>query len=490
VQEHALRTRPAVLAWVADRDLLLVVGLITLAAGLRFSTLDLQSFWHDEAVTVDRVLKPNFGDMLGTIGWSESTPPLYYVLAWGWSKLFGTGEVGLRSLSAVLGTATVPVAFAAGAELTTRRVGLAAAALVAVNPMLVWYSQEARAYALLILLTCLSFLFFARALAEPGARTLSCWAITSALALATHYFAVFLVAPEAVWLLLRAADRRRVAIAAAAVAAVGAALVPLAVHQSNKGRTDWIGHHDFVSRVVWVPKQFLTGPTGDRVAPLALAAAALAAAGAYLLLTRTDSRERRGAIVAGVCGGLVLVIPLLIALGGRDYVVPRNLLAALGPLAVCLAIGFGSQRAGRVGLAAAGALCTASIGLVLAVDLAPRLQRADWRGVARELGRPDGPRAIVAPHLGGDPFELYLPATGLMPRAGARVREVALVGWVPTATLARQGPAGFRLLTLRRVGTLRLARFVAPRPVAVRRTALVKARIGAAHDIALKQTPR
>ena len=49
--------------------------------------------------------------MLREVKASESNPPLYYVLAWGWAKAFGTGEVGLRSLSALFGAATVPVAY-------------------------------------------------------------------------------------------------------------------------------------------------------------------------------------------------------------------------------------------------------------------------------------------------------------------------------------------------------------------------------------------
>ena len=80
---------------------------------------------------------------------SESNPPLYYVLAWAWAKAFGTHEVGLRSLSTLFGTATVPLAYCIGAELAHRRAGLIAAALVAVSPMLIWYSQEARSYAVL-----------------------------------------------------------------------------------------------------------------------------------------------------------------------------------------------------------------------------------------------------------------------------------------------------------------------------------------------------
>ena len=64
-------------------------GLIVAAgAVLRFVTLDSQSLWYDEAVTA-QLLQMDFGAMLRAIPDSESTPPLYYVLAWLWTHVFG-----------------------------------------------------------------------------------------------------------------------------------------------------------------------------------------------------------------------------------------------------------------------------------------------------------------------------------------------------------------------------------------------------------------
>src|SRR5437763_15625786 len=123
-----------------------LVGITAGAASLRFSTLGVQSFWHDEAVTVGRILRPSLIDTLKTIPSSEATPPLYYVLAWAWTKVFGLGEVGVRWLSALFGTALVPVTYLTAVRVAPRRAALAAAALVACSPMLVWYSQEAPAY--------------------------------------------------------------------------------------------------------------------------------------------------------------------------------------------------------------------------------------------------------------------------------------------------------------------------------------------------------
>ena len=168
-----------------SRTFWIVTGLTVAAAGLRFATLDAQAYHHDEIVTASRVLRGSFWHAMDAVGFSESAPPLYYALAWVWTQLTGTGEAGLRSLSALAGVATVPVAYLLGAELRGRRAGIAAAALVAVNPMLLWYSQEARGYALLVLLTSLALLYFLRALDRPRGN-LALWGLFSGLAMAAE----------------------------------------------------------------------------------------------------------------------------------------------------------------------------------------------------------------------------------------------------------------------------------------------------------------
>jgi len=67
-----------------------------------------------------------------------------------------------------------------------------------VSPFLVWYAQEARSYSLFALLTACTVLFLGRALRAPRESAYLGWAVSSGLAIATHYFAVFVVVPEAV----------------------------------------------------------------------------------------------------------------------------------------------------------------------------------------------------------------------------------------------------------------------------------------------------
>src|SRR5437763_8254563 len=256
---------------------------ITIAgAALRFATLGVQSYWLDEAATVD-LLRKGFHAMLSGVASGESTPPLYYIVAWLWAKVFGTGEVGLRALSALFGTATIPLAFALGRRVAGRTAGLIAAALCACNPLLVWYSQEARSYALLVLLTGLTLLAMLAVLEQPTPRRLALWALAAVGALATHYFAGFLIGAEAAWLVWRSPARRRTLAAVAVVAAAAGALLPLALHQRSTGAARFISETSLLRRVAEVPKQFMTGYHGPVVIALTIATA-LAIAYALLRL--------------------------------------------------------------------------------------------------------------------------------------------------------------------------------------------------------------
>jgi mannosyltransferase len=454
-----------------------LAALTALAAVLRFSTLHVQSFWYDEAVTV-QLLRGSFGHMLSSIGGSESTPPLYYALAWVWTRVFGHGEVGLRSLSALAGTAFVPVAYAAAKELASRRVAVVVAALAAVNPLLIWYSQEARSYSLLALFAGLSFWLFARLLREQNNRTLVLWTLASALAIATHYFAAFVVAPAAVWLLLRARDRRRPALAVVALLAVGGALLPLLLRQRRLDLTSFITQSSLVKRVVQVAKQFVVGYSSPAQTVVVVLGACLIAVALGLVFARLVERERRAAGVAAVIGLVAVGIPVLLAIFGADYVDTRNLLGAWLPLMLVPAIGLGARHAGRTGLAATGGLCAVGLFVSIAVWANPSYQRENDRGVAHALGPLTEPRAIlVTPASSSVPVGIY---AGPFSRVPLPVKEVDIVALAvrsgtfsgakppPRPAPGRQPPApGFHLVEQRLTSTYTLLRYRSATPALI-----------------------
>lgn len=469
--------RPALRVLDEHRTL---VGLTVLAGALRFATLDVQSFGHDEAITAGRVVLPDLRDTLAKVWTSETTPPLYYVVAWVWSKPFGTGEVGLRALSALAGTAVVPVAYGAAKALVSRRAGLTAAALVATNPMLVWYSQEARSYSLLVLVTALSFLFFASARERPSARALGGWAVASALALATHYFALFVVVPEAIWLLARASDRRRALAAVGAVAAAGVVLLPLAAQQATSGKTIWIAGIPLAERLVAAGAAFMVGDPAGELGGLALVAAVAAALALILLAACANRTERRGGMVALAIGGIALAAPLGLTVVGADYFLDRNLLPALVPLIVAVAAGLGARRAGRLGLGIAGGLCLLFAAAVVLTAARPDLQRADWRRLAVVLGDARERRLIVGPRNSDQPLDFYLRRSRQLPdEATLSTREVVVFGWRKPWALTPNLPSEFRRVSQNTTGPFGVARFRAAQPVALSSRRLSSTEVGA-----------
>ena len=449
--------------------------IVAAGAALRFATLDVQSFSDDELFTT-WLVRMDLGDMLETIPESEATPPLFYVVEWLAAQVLGTGEVGMRILPALFGTLTIPVVYAATRYAASERAALAAAALAAINPFLVWYSQEARAYALLILLVALSVMWLFAYSRESRTSALVGWSLASAAAVATHYFAVFIVGPAAVWLLV-AADGpvRRRAAAVAAPALAGAALVPLALHQRDTvSDPGGLGGSPVGERLASIPKNFLVGFPVPAEFAVSILAGVLAAVALVLALHAPDA-ERRGARDAGLLAIAGVLLPLAIAPVGFDYVSSRNVVGALVPTVIVLACGFATTRSGRIALAA---LCAASAAAVIGVALSPEHQRRDWRGAADALGQPTGNRALVfsPPFSNPGPFRVYF--GGRFGFAGERIAGVDEVvalglaepgGFGPGAPEPPDGraaapPPGFRLHADERTETYRIVRYRARRP--------------------------
>ncbi len=471
-----------------------LAGLLLLATALRFSTLGLQSFWYDEAFTPVHVLHTSLGATLHSVVHTENTPPLWYVLIWAWSRVFGTGAVALRLPSAVFGVATVAVAWGIGRELTSRRAtAIAAAAFVAVNPLFVWYSQEARAYGLFVLTSALAMLCFLRARREPTPRRLAAFALTASLALLSHYFAAFLLAPMIVMLLMNGGARRRATLLACGVPVlVGLALLPLASAQGGHG-AQWIGEWALTSRLEAIPQYYLTGYSG---APLGhgielLVALPILAGIGYGLWSVLEPREERGALIAlsiATCGVLA---PIVLIAFGADYLAPRNLVAAMIPVTALIAVIVVARRAGRTGAVLAALIALAGLAITIDVDLSPRLQRGDWRGVAKVLrgSAATGNRIIAADRvittveLGAAPLEYYLPPLhNLAEGTTVKVSEIDETGYAPLRDSAASPPApGFHLLSRDDVNGLIVYRFVSSVPRTVSEATLRSHVITEAH---------
>ena len=146
---------------VSRHEAFYLLLIILAGAAFRIYHIGWLPLWLDEAAS-EWMSRQSVSYLLTVLPTYETNPPFYYLLLKGWRTLLGDGESALRSLSALIGTATIPVVFIMGrmlgGKLSGGTVGLLAAAMFALSPLHVLYGQEARAYTLLVFSVALSML--------------------------------------------------------------------------------------------------------------------------------------------------------------------------------------------------------------------------------------------------------------------------------------------------------------------------------------------
>ena len=157
------------------------------------------SLWGDEAWAATLAVKPIW--QIVTIVARDTSPPLYYLLLHTWMKIFGTGEIAIRSLSFLFFLATVLVVYLIGKSLwdkqslisgENKKTALFAALFTFLNPFLFQYGFEGRMYSLLLLTTTLSMYFYLR-------KNQLGYIFSTIAALYTHHFSIFVIFVQFLW---------------------------------------------------------------------------------------------------------------------------------------------------------------------------------------------------------------------------------------------------------------------------------------------------
>jgi mannosyltransferase len=164
----AVPRRTGVLARVAISslavDVVIASGVALLVGLIR---LGRPSFWMDESLTALEI-QWSYDRALDGYYW------LYYSIEKPWAAFAGSSEAALRFPS-VLGTMVAcALLVALGHKLFDRRIALVAGVLLALNPFIVKWSQQARGYTLLLAVSLVAILLLVRAL-ERGTR--GAWAL-------------------------------------------------------------------------------------------------------------------------------------------------------------------------------------------------------------------------------------------------------------------------------------------------------------------------
>jgi len=420
---------------------------VLLASFLRFYRLDAQSLWNDEGNSA-RIAERTLNLILeGAAG--DIHPPGYYLLLHYWRALCGQSEFALRSLSVVAGLALVVFTYLLGRHLFGEASGLMAAFLGAISPFAIYYSQEARMYALLAALSAASTYLFLRlhpvssiqhsATWDPKPKALVTYILITTVGLYTHYaFPFILLVHNTIfglwWLAVarRSANRWRWltpwAGAQAAIVVLYLPWLPIALKSatgwSSAGRAYELG--SALLDVLRVLSAGITLPVGE-------ATVALFGAGLLVLVGLQPRRVDRAGWFGVTSVALYLLLPIALIFTFDLYKPAwlKFLVVVLPPFHILLAHGAENlaRFAIRNGQSATRFLLPASRFLILGIYLFttffslhnlylnPTYARDDYRQLAADVAaglRPGDAIILNAPNQ-WEVFTYYYPDQDVYP---------------------------------------------------------------------------
>lgn len=422
---------PAQSGWPA-----MLTGILLLAYALRVAGLLSESLWIDEGYSW-ALANSRLADVVrGTA--ADQHPPFYYLVLWIWLSL-GRTLFSLRYLSALIGTLGVVAGAWVGRELLGKRVGLVTGLLLACSPMHIWYSQEARMYILLALLVTFSAGFCWRLV--RGERGWLPYLICTVLALYTHYFALFVVLAENVFMLAwlglsgrqdnRMPPRQRLLYkwlgVQAALVLVFSLWLPVAVYQARFHQMSWVAPPSLF-KLAGTALAMVLGDAG--LGPLG--AAALAALGAAIVWSAwREQRAGRWEVIEGYAFALNWLAVPFATVALLSLIVPlfqvKQMLMLLPPLLILSAAALiRLPRPAQVVLTAVLAwLVVRSLGTMYQTET-----KDGWREAAAYLQSHYRPGDVIYlnPAAGALVLDAYL--AGTLPREGYPPEyDVRTGGW-------------------------------------------------------------
>jgi hypothetical protein len=392
------------------------VGVVALA--VRVPGVWSRPFWEDEAASAQILREPTLWAALRRVVRTESTPPLWYVLAWATHQL-GVPFQDERLLSVLFGGAFAAVVVVIARRVVRMSLAVLAGLLTALGTEFVKQGYDLRSYALFALFSALLGLVLLLELESPSRRREVALGLTVAAGGLTHFFFAFLVFAALAWLWLdphARAIRVRATRAIAGGSFVALAWLPLLLVQYHPWRFSWIGSFRW-RPVVAVPVRLFTtainGTFDGRI---------LSAGGLALLAfgcVRLARASAAGRLLALLAVAPLVEIAVVWAAGmpifdlrnqiGMGAFVSVAFVAALDALPARVAI----VAAGAVLAAMAVAVATATSGIRPYDVIARRLVAAGW----------NRSRAIAVfgdPYAYRTPLEWYLPHQPVLTFASPR----------------------------------------------------------------------
>lgn len=394
--------------WVAAAALIAVV---LVAAAVRLVLINTQSIWLDEGYSL-AVAHHSLGFIMSFISHYDLHPPLYYLLLHLFEQLIGFGPIQARLLSVLAGIGAILALYMVTVVLLGRLTAVCAAFLLAISPVVVWYSDEARMYMLAGCFVLAAFAFLLRAIRHHRGGFWAGYVVFAVLALYTDYSAVYPLAGAFIYSLLLVIAGRipsRVWLVAHVVAAV--LLLPvlriLSIQVLNLNQVAFIPRP--TPATVGASLVKLISLHAGETALVAVIGIALAVLG---LMSIWQDKQRDGdlhPLLFVVCISLApIIVPLAISAVHPVFLTRTIMSAAFGLLIIFAAgIAMVLRRSRVLGLLAFIPLLAVNAQSLHAA--AATTLNENWRAAARfvESQALPGDALLFDPEYGQLPFDVY-----------------------------------------------------------------------------------
>lgn len=364
-----------------------------------------QSLWLDETTTAKVVKIVSYFDIVPRFSVTDFHPPLYYWVMKFWVGLFGNSEVALRIPSVLFSLATGYVIYLIGKSLKNDRLGLWAALFFLFNPIIIYYSQEARMYMMATFIMATALLFFMKLLPNPKFKiqssntNLILFSLFCVLSFYTFYGSIFLIVAMQIVLLLKK-QYKNLFISCCIFYVACLPLLPLFLTQLQNSRIALLSVKNWslvlgkanIKNLALIPIKFTSGRISfePKLLYYILSGSWLLVIG-YLVI--------KGGLKQKLLG-LLIIVPLVIGLL-ISFVTPLlqyfRFLYVLPIL--CLLIAFGISRKWLRWAVLVGFITWSFMYL-----LVPKFHREDWRSLVRTL--PDNSIVYGVPTI-MDPMAYY-----------------------------------------------------------------------------------
>jgi uncharacterized membrane protein len=428
-----------------------LLALILFGGVIRLSAVDAQSFWYDEAFTAN-IARESVPDLVSGRARDNGNPPLFWVIARGWSKVFGTSEAAWRSLPALCSTIAIWFVYLVARRVADERAGLLSALLFSISPSALELADEARCFALLQLLAVVSTWLFLRWNDSGGAGRLMAYAVSIAAIALTHYYGFAVPVVHSVALLAARPDRRRVLSflgAMALAAGVFSFWIPQFFAQlGTKGNMSRMGA-DWTMQFLGTPIVFAFGRMlAWKESPLWQLMGGTAAALLFLWLPAalgiwTLRRDRMNAVLLAGWWLMPIVGPLVVAVLFSPIYATRYATVGLPAFVILAGIGLSSLRWSIAAPALGG---IAALSLISISNYFTHPIKPDWRQATAAIlqSAHDSEPIVFDPEFEVVPFKYYLPADKkLLPRPLYGVTSLApdgrLMGVIHRGSAASDG---------------------------------------------------